>query len=93
MKTTTKPCDKCNGSGRIGTLAHVANGQCFRCHGTGRVVLTQAERLAALDRELAEAAGYDPFSGLTVDEWYAAERQADLDLEVPTLDEIELELV
>jgi DnaJ-class molecular chaperone len=38
MMTTTKiACDKCNGAGRIHSMAHVDGGVCYQCHGTGRI--------------------------------------------------------
>ena len=33
-KTT---CPKCGGSGTLHQYAHIANGQCFHCNGTGEV--------------------------------------------------------
>lgn len=39
-QTITKPqteCLRCNGSGYFGVYAHIANGTCFGCGGTGTV--------------------------------------------------------
>lgn len=30
-------CPRCSGLGRIKCYSHVIGGQCFRCHGTGKV--------------------------------------------------------
>lgn len=34
---TTAPCANCNATGFLGHFAHIADGVCFTCHGTGRV--------------------------------------------------------
>ena len=33
----TATCPKCNGTGHLTAFAHIANGDCFMCGGTGRV--------------------------------------------------------
>ena len=33
------PCKKCDGVGRIGNMGHVQGGVCFRCNGTGSVLM------------------------------------------------------
>lgn len=35
MKKYTIKCTKCNGTGYIDGFMHVANGECFDCHGSG----------------------------------------------------------
>lgn len=67
---TSKPmteCPKCGGAGRISHFAHIESGACFRCGGTGTVVLrakraakvvvavVQAPTVAQLERELESA--------------------------------------
>ncbi len=38
-------CFKCGGAGKIRGFEHVANGDCFQCVGTGRL-MTRQERIA-----------------------------------------------
>ena len=41
MNITTKTiCPKCDGSGKLNHFRHVANGECFKCFGTGRVMVS-----------------------------------------------------
>lgn len=59
-------CPKCSGSGiyRWGAIVngvHSFSGECFRCHGTGRV----AERASKLDAALVVGAEFDLSSGST----------------------------
>jgi len=60
-------CFKCGGKGAIEAFRHVANGDCFQCAGTGRL-MTRAERdklvavnsqkrLDAHDRQVAKECG------------------------------------
>lgn len=37
MKTETVKCPKCDGTGFIGHYAHIANGVCFTCQGSGTI--------------------------------------------------------
>lgn len=32
-----RTCDRCYGAGKFEHVAHVANGVCFKCHGTGKL--------------------------------------------------------
>lgn len=45
------PCTKCNGKGSLYGFSHIANGQCFRCMGTGEF-LTLAEKAAIHQRRI-----------------------------------------
>lgn len=56
-------CIKCNGIGFLQGFAHIANGECFSCKGTGHF-LTNAERAAIIterseraDRQMAKEQG------------------------------------
>jgi hypothetical protein len=46
-----KPCSQCAGVGRVEAFAHIEDGMCFPCDGTGRLPVTtldQRRLLAAL---------------------------------------------
>jgi DnaJ-class molecular chaperone len=52
---TKTTCPKCGGSGTLHQYAHIANGECFHCNGTGEVngeliqtVKTTADMMAEL---------------------------------------------
>jgi DnaJ-class molecular chaperone len=38
---TLATCPKCNGTGYLSSFAHIANGACFGCHGTGKVEVSE----------------------------------------------------
>lgn len=40
----TKQCTRCVGTGKVGNYAHVKNGVCFKCNGTGKQVVMKNER-------------------------------------------------
>lgn len=59
VSMTSKTCPKCNGSGYLSVFAHVVEGRCFKCDGTGDLAIVkerEAERAAeeAAYRESAE---------------------------------------
>jgi hypothetical protein len=45
-KTVTDDCGKCNGKGKL-SWTRVANGVCFVCQGSGKLVADESEVLAA----------------------------------------------
>jgi len=55
METIVELCPKCQGTGNLPQYAHVQNGVCFRCSGTGRdlraELATAVQKLARARRE------------------------------------------
>ena len=57
MTKTTTNCGKCKGTGRLSEYAHIAEGVCFRCQGSGKVAAPSAAAVARnATREAAEIA-------------------------------------
>lgn len=56
MTTQTVTCSRCNGAGNITCYAHVAEGVCFSCKGTGKRVLSGAAAVKEAARTEAKAA-------------------------------------
>jgi len=48
MKTT---CSKCHGTGYLSVFAHIENGICFACGGTGEVDIEESKESASLKSE------------------------------------------
>lgn len=61
MSETNERCLKCNGKGTIPEFAHVNDGKCVMCKGTGRlnVAAVAAERARMLPLRVAALAAYE----------------------------------